>query len=1290
VARVECEAVKSTSRCVPWLIRLGLLGLVLGGGLGCSGATAPTIRLGEGARPSDAAAVTAAVEAYYRATTPAEMRSAVAAALQAGPDTASALEIAADLAFFEDRRFDRFDLLFRALQDPHDDNASLHLAWMNELEWTLAEGARLRPLLQAIIAGHPDAEARASAAWMLADSEHFHARPAARDAALDALGLRLPFAVVGTWDNDQGKGFDVEAPPERQIDLSARYRGKLVDVSWRVNPVLDPRGHLDLGGLMDPGRWQLAYMATGVRASAAGDYELHIGTSDPMKIWVNDVLVFQVPAVADWLTEGFVVPVKLRAGVNRILVKQAHEDHAWLFAGRLTGPRGVPAVGVVPVAADTPYAEGAPPGPMVSVEDVVARRVAHLPAGSARRAWLASEWSERMGLRVLAVSKAEAFAAAEPKSITARYQLAGALWDNQERGTTSDLLTTLVREAGADLPWVRLQQARFWRQQNLGEQARAELLSIQADFPDRPSASMTLADVYADEGWHEDRCETLRRLDARFPGWPEIRFDLGDCLEQLKFFPQATALYHELLGALPNSITALQRLHWQAQGDEDFPAALGYARQMVAQWPHLRASWERLAETQRRAGRPEEAAQTLQSLIDLAPTASVGYARLAEIHYQQDRKDAALKAWRLALERDPEDEKLSHRLDFLAPDAQGPWMADVPGTDALDAAVRARKGVTVSPSADVLYLLDDEVTALRADGSTVNYVTTVAYAVNDAGRDRLTHQTLRSDGRARVLHAYAVDEAGKRTEASTIRGRSVRFRQLGVGTTVVLQYRLDSAPDGYLASHLARQWWFAGPAGQTLQSRWVLYAPPGTPLLESRRGAFAREQTPVGDLVRTAWTATGVQPVVPEPAMPTLHESATNLVVSTVPDWDMFVQWEASLLKDAFRVGPEVEALAAKLFAGAQDPAEKVARIQEWLMDDVRYQQDYEGFIAGVKPHAAPVVLARRYGDCKDKAVLFITLAHLGGVQAHFALVRTRDAGPVVRDVPMQQFNHAIVYVPTQPGIAEGRFFDPTVELLDIPVLRHDDQGTLSLVLDPAPFLAGAKAGPDVRPTWSWREIPYQAAALDQSTVNTRLVIAADGAAKGEIGMVAQGRVASSLRRAARNTEQLAQMLQQQIGGTLAGARISDVKALDLNGVRTPASLKFNVDAPSVGRREGDELRVKVPVGWSASAYFTLGERRFPVLLGAPRTMTWVVDLQGPENANVKRLPKDTRVDSPCLTFERALTANGAAVQVRQTVTMTCERVEPAGYAAQRQQAEEIQRMLDEDIVFTTGKAKGK
>jgi tetratricopeptide (TPR) repeat protein len=1251
--------------------------------------TPPPLVLRPGATPGEGSARSAlvsAVEAYYTAPGAAEMRAAVAAARVIAPEAALTAEIEADLASFESRRFDRFDALYRALLDPTNDQAALHLHALDEMDWTQGEAARMRSLLGALVGAHPSADARALAARMLADFEHFHGRFEARDAALDTLGPPLDWAVIGTWDNDQGKGFDTEQPPERVIELEARYPGKLVEIGWRTAPVADPRGRLDLAGLLDPVRWQVAYLAAAVEVPAAGPYELRFGTSDPVKIWVNDVLVFQVPAVADWLTEGFVVPVTLPAGVNRILVKQAHEAGTWLFAGRLTGPAGAPVPGLRAARADAPYVEGPPPvATPVEPEAMVARRVAHLPENSARRAFLAAEWAERQGLRVLAVARSEAFSAAHPRSLTARYQLAGALWDNQERGTTSDMLTALVADAGAELPFLRLAQARFWRQQNLSEQARAEILAVHATYPDQPAAALWLADFYGDEGWQEDRCTLLSALDARFPDWPYVQTELGDCWEQLKFLPQAEQLYRDLLARVPNHVAMLQRLQWQAQGNEDFETALHLAARLTQHWPHLRSSWERLAETQRRAGDVAGAEATLKRLVDLVPAAAVGHARLAELYYQNGRRDEAVAAWQRALERDPENEKLAHRLDFLAPESRGAWATDVPDAAAIAAAIAARGSVAVSPAADVLYLLDDEVTALRADGSTVNYITTVAYAANDAGRDRLTHQSLRSDGRARVLSAYVVDEHGKRTEASTIRGRSVRFRQLGVGSTVVLQYRLDSPPDGYLAGHMARQWWFAGTAAQTRLSRWVLYAPQGTPLIEERRGPSERTERAVGDLVRVEWSARDVSPVMPEPSMPTLHEAAANLVVSTVPDWGMFVQWEAALLKDAFRVGPEVEALAKRLFEGAQTPAEKVDRIQEWLMDEVRYQQDYEGFIAGVKPHAAPVVVARRYGDCKDKAVLFITLAHLGGVQAHFALVRTRDAGPVLRTVPMQQFNHAIVYVPAQPGLPSGRFFDPTVELLDLAVLRHDDQGTTSLVLDPAPFLGG-RAAPDTRPVFTWREIPYQAAGVDTSTVASRLLLTADGSATGHITMTAHGRVASSLRRAARNAEQLTQMLQQQIGGTLAGGRISDVTTGDLTHVRVPASLSFQVAAPSAGRREGDELRVKIPVGWSASAYFTLGERRFPLLLGAPRTLTWSVDVEAPEKARLKRLPQTAHVVSPCLTFDRQVTGTGRGVQVQQTVVMTCERVAPAEYAEQRRKAEEIQRLLDEDVVFTLGK----
>ena len=47
----------------------------------------------------------------------------------------------------------------------------------------------------------------------------------------------------------------------------------------------------------------------------------------------------------------------------------------------------------------------------------------------------------------------------------------------------------------------------------------------------------------------------------------------------------------------------------------------------------------------------------------------------------------------------------------------------------------------------------------------------------------------------------------------------------------------------------------------------------------------------------------------------------------------------------------------------------------------------------------------------------------------------------------MQQFNHAIVYVPKQEGIETARFYDDR-GCTDVASLRHDDRGTWSIVYD--------------------------------------------------------------------------------------------------------------------------------------------------------------------------------------------------------------------------------------------------
>ena len=339
-------------------------------------------------------------------------------------------------------------------------------------------------------------------------------------------------------------------------------------------------------------------------------------------------------------------------------------------------------------------------------------------------------------------------------------------------------------------------------------------------------------------------------------------------------------------------------------------------------------------------------------------------------------------------------------------------------------------------------------------------------------------------------------------------------------------------------------------------------------------------------------------------------------------------------------------------------------------MEEIRYQQDYETFIACVKPHAAPMVLERKYGDCKDKAVLFIELAKKLGLEAHFALVRTRDAGPANVDVPMQQFNHAIVYIPEQPGVAAGRFFDPTAELLDLDSVRTDDVGTRSLVYDPQ------------GQSHTWRDIPYQGPEANRERTVLKLSMEKDGSAKGTLTLEAVGRSGSTIRRMTRNEEVFSQASQRLAMMLVPNATAANVKAVEAKSLREPAVVRMDFEARSLARPECDALRLKIPTDFSARMYFPLASRRHPLVLGAPTQFQVDVELTLPEGTVVTRAPASGKIELPCLALERQVKTEGRTVTSHQSFRITCERITAAEYSTYRARADEMTRLLDDELVI--------
>lgn len=1150
-------------------------------------------------------------------------------------------------------------------------------------DWDLDQVLDYTEQVLKIASRHPDPVTRAYMAWTLGHSAYYRGDTSAFRASREALGATLPLALIGTWDNDQGKGLDQPFPPEQGIDFKAQYQGKLMEIGWRSQYPLDPRGKIDLEELMSPNQWQIAYGVSAVRVQEDTQAELRISSSDPLKVWVNGSLVLNIARVSGWRFDGFIVPVRLQAGVNQILIKSAQGTGSWLLSARLTSANGETlAYELVP--ADTPIKVDPTqeiPKPLDTADVIKQHRQAlKLDLHTARSAYQISELMREIGFKLERIEHAEAAHHTYPESILIKQTLADALWSHGERGRAADLLVSLNKEYGTELPALAVSQAIFWFQQQLDVKSRALLRSLIKRYPEAVKPRYELAALYGRKDWDSERCALVREGLTYAPHNLNLLKSLETCEQALGHPLQSRAARARIEAGKPFLHSTITRRYNDAYRELRFDEMLEASQDCVRMWPQYSSCYFQQAKALRYIGDLPKALATLENLKVLNPLNAHVYKLQGDWLADAGQEEPALKAWRAALERDPDNQALTLRLNELHTNGSELWMTDVPSEEYITEVLAQRKALKAAEGADVINLIDDEVTLLNSDGSTLNVITTVSYAVNQEGRDKLTKMYISRSKSTQLMAAYALNPDDTRIEASSIRDGVVRFRQLEVGSAVVLQYRHHTRPSQYLTGSISRFWWFHNESTQVRDSRFVLWLPKDMTLFETAHtpppvegevlAQLEREERVEGELKRLSWRMQDLPPLVTESRMPPRRDMVYALKVSTVPSWEDMWKWERELLREAFRVSPKVKEVTDEVIKDTASTKEKILKIHEYVIEKIRYQQDYEQSISGVKPHNAAQVLSRQYGDCKDKAVLFITMAKEAGIDAHFALVRTRNSGIVDQNSPSQQFNHAIVYVPKQEGVSEGRFFDPTVDTLDIETLRFDDQGTRSLVFNPT------------TKEHYWQEIPFQTPEFDSTRDDVELTLSETGGITGKLILSGRGSIAQTLRQRARNPEAFKQVMQYRLNNLFPGATMKEYEIFELEDLFKPASAGIEFSHDSWAKPEGDSLRIPAVIDWTPKGYFHLDKRRFPIDFGTQREWTWRTKLTLPDTYEVTYLPKDESLVTDCLSLERHSKIENDRLITEWRYASLCEMLPPFDYQAQRDKARQMMVLLEQEIVL--------
>lgn len=370
------------------------------------------------------------------------------------------------------------------------------------------------------------------------------------------------------------------------------------------------------------------------------------------------------------------------------------------------------------------------------------------------------------------------------------------------------------------------------------------------------------------------------------------------------------------------------------------------------------------------------------------------------------------------------------------------------------------------PGEDFVYLLDDGVLRFEADGrSTRTYRQIIQILTQDgaerwgeqsfgytAGREKLTVnwiKVVRPDGSVisdRPTHEQEslAPVALQAPVYSDGKVRRVSIGGVAPGTLLDFSWTTERVQP-YLPGDFWTGWRVT--TGRLVRRSRLMVDVPATMtphIQEENARPLRKESTARGRRVYT-WAANDVQKVETEPFAASPNAIFIGINVSGPTTWADIAQWYAGLSRDRYALTPELEAHLRDVVRGAKTLDDSLRAVHRWVAQDFRYVSLSLG-LGGYQPRTPDAVLATKYGDCKDKATLFIALARRLGVNAYPVLLSS--TGGVERDMPtLSQFDHMIAAVDRPVG---GRLYvDLTSEYTPWRELPPAEQGEFGLVVHP-------------------------------------------------------------------------------------------------------------------------------------------------------------------------------------------------------------------------------------------------
>ena len=556
--------------------------------------------------------------------------------------------------------------------------------------------------------------------------------------------------------------------------------------------------------------------------------------------------------------------------------------------------------------------------------------------------------------------------------------------------------------------------------------------------------------------------------------------------------------------------------------------------------------------------------------------------------------------------------------------------------------------------------------------------------------EKISARTIKPDGTVVQLKSDDFYQSSGMGEGATFYSdkRSVKFTFPAIEKNCIVEYEYTKSKLRPFMTDI----WYIHDAMPTLLNRYSLSIPKILVVSKVNNGAgwdwnfktynyaldnpVINDQQVMKDLGKEkeiyTWTLKNIEPFKVEEMMPPVLDyfGYVKFAPSEWKKWKDVSEWYyKEMFEPQLVISDEIKEMARKLTGNIENKTDKIRKLYDYVKE-LRYVSISLG-IGSVQPSKPEDVLNRKYGDCKDKSILLISLLKAAGIEAQPVLVLTANEGTLDPSFPNWFFNHMIV-----KAAASGKekyWLDPTAKYTPFGKLPPVCENINVLVLN-SDYSSRIERTPG-------------SDLMDNSKdITLKMDLKNDGTAEFNVELKYYGASNSNIRYRLedKTDKELKEFCKSLIADDFTNAVILKCELSDIDSLKTSYSLKFNGTAGNVLQNQSDLMLVSSdPFKFFENTSWLIKDKReFPIKFDYPFILNKAITINLPEGYTVRNLPGKVHKITENMDYAKNISSSGNVIYVDENFKISNSQILPSKYLETRQFFESIKNNYGEKIIL--------